>query len=132
MSKKGTGMEVTIRGIQAAQRANAQLIAAVSPDGAFGRAIREATAAVHRYAVSISHVDTGAMKASHRMQIRGLEGRVSLDQTARNPRSRVPTHEYGAHEHQRGGSHAFYERTYHEAGPGIARQAIQTVRRRCP
>lgn len=39
------------------------------------------------------------------------QGLVYLDPTAVNPRTGQRTAEYGAHEHDRGGSHAFYERT---------------------
>lgn len=129
---KGLKLDVTIRGVQEAQRANEQMIAAMRPRGAFGHAIQAATAAVHRYAIGISHVDTGTMKASHRMKVRELTGVVDLDRTSRNPRSRTPAHEYGYHEHERGGSHAYYERTLREAGPGIGRRALQDVRSGLP
>ena len=127
-------VEVTIRGIQEAQRANERIIAAMRPRGAFGRAIQVATSRVHRYAIAVSHVDTGAMRASHRMrlQLAQLMGIVSLDQSARNPRSGVPTHVYGYYEHERGGSHAFYARTVQEAGPRIVADAGHMIRRGLP
>ena len=125
-------MELTIRGLQEAQKANEKVIAAVKPRGALGRAVQIGTTRVHRYAVGVSHVDTGAMRASHRMEVRGLGGRVFLDRAARNPRGSKLTHEYGYYEHQRGGSHAFYLRTVAEAGRRILREMEAIVRRGLP
>ena len=100
--------------------------------GALGLAVQIGTARVHRYAVGVSHVDTGAMRASHRMEIRGLTGRVSLDRAARNPRSGALTHEYGYYEHERGGGHAFYLRTVTETGRRILREMEAIIRRGLP
>ena len=125
-------MDLTIRGIQQAQAANNKIIAAVKPSGALGRAIQYGTTRVHRYAVGVSHVDTGAMRASHRMQLSTMEGRVYLDRSSRNPRSRQMVYVYGFWEHMRGGGHAFYERTVREAGPQILRDMAGMVQRGLP
>ena len=117
-------MTVTIQGIQEAQKANEHNIAMLQPGGAFGRAVQYTVIQAHRYAVAITHVDTGALRASHRMEVIGLHGRIFLDPTARNPRTGTLTSQYGPTEEERGGSHAFYERTAYEGGPSIVRAAI--------
>lgn len=106
--------QLTIRGIQEAQRWNLRAIAAMQPDGQFGRAIQYATTIVHRHAVSITHVDTGALRASHRIQLDGLRGRIYIDPSSVNPDSGARPAVYGAIEEARGGSHAFYRRTVNE------------------
>ena len=64
-------------------------INALKPKGALGLALREGTAQTHRLSVAYTPHDTGALRASHRIKIdsRQTMGRVSLDRTARNPRS---------------------------------------------
>ncbi len=114
---------LSIRGIQEAQRANVRWVAALRPSGRFGRAIQFATIQAHRYAVSITHVQTGSLRASHRMHVSSLRGEIFIDPAAINPRSRLLTSKYGPVEHGRGGSHAFYARTEIEAGDRISRAA---------
>ncbi|MBN1430445.1 MAG: hypothetical protein JXB07_18895 [Anaerolineae bacterium] len=81
-------------------------------------AVRDTTLAAQRYAISITHEDTGALRASHRVELVSArqEGIISLDTSARNPRSNALTSEYGVYEHDRGGDHAFYKRTIDERG----------------
>jgi hypothetical protein len=117
-------MGLTIKGLQEAQAANLKNIAALKPNGAFGRAVQYATIQAQRYAVSITHVDTGSLRASHRMQMYGNKGEIFIDPNAVNPRSRSRPVDYGVYEHKRGGSHAFYARTEQEAGPKIANAAV--------
>lgn len=118
---------VTIEGIQEAQMANLRAIEAMEPNGAFGKAIKDITMSAHAYAVKITHVDSGALKASHRMKIeqQGYRGVISLDGRASGPNGNPA--EYGPYEHGRGGSHAFYERTVREAGRGITDKAVQRI-----
>lgn len=127
---------VTIEGIQRLQRDNLKTIAALRPGGALGRAVKIATMAVHRYAVRITHVDTGALRGSHQMAFResrrGAEGLVDINRATRNPVHGIPPREYGPIEHARGASHAFYERTYYEAGPEIVARAGSTLKRSLP
>ena len=114
---------VTITGIQQAQRANLKHIAAMKPVGAFGRAIQYTTIAAHRYTVSITHVwwdRGGGLRASHRMRINGLRGEIYIDPSSVNPRGQRPSI-YGPAEHARGGTHAFYARTEYEYGLRAAR-----------
>jgi len=119
-------MSMAIRGIQEAQQANLRQVAAVKPNGALGEAVKVGTTLAHRYAVSITHVDSGSLRASQRLSVQGLRGRVYLDPNAVNPRSGARPSIYGNYEHARGGSHAFYERTVEEHGNSIGDAMVQT------
>lgn len=126
-------MQLSIRGIQEVQKANEQIIAMLRPNSAFGRAVQYATIQAHRYVVAITHVDSGALRASHRMEIKGLHGRIFIDPTSpginrrrgrrRASQTALRPAVYGPMEHARGGSHAFYQRTEREAGTRISRAA---------
>lgn len=129
------GWRVSIKGIQEAQRANIRHIAAMKPGGGFGRAIQYATIQAHRYATSITHVDTGSLKASHRMDVSGLRGRVYIDPSSPGIRGRTATTRrsystkqrpsvYGPFEHGRGGKHAFYQRTREEHSSWLQRAKL--------
>lgn len=123
-------MGVKIWGIQEAQRDNEKRIANLRPAGSFGRAIQYATIQAHRYAASITHVDTGGLRAAHRMSATGLRGMIYIDPDAsyisRSGKRKKPS-QYGPIEHERGGKHAFYARTYAEAGTHITRAAGEGV-----
>lgn len=121
-------VRMTITGIQEAQAENNRVIASLQPSGALGRAVQYGTAAAHRAAVGMTHVDTGALRASHRMEVTGLRGRVYIDPSARNPRSRQRTETYGPYEHERGGTHAFYQRTIDEQGQSIEQAMMGIVK----
>ena len=115
---------VAIEGIQEVLDANLQRIAALTPTGAAGKAIKYGTIRLHRYAVAITHVwkyKGGALRASHRMAISGLDGKITIDPSAMNPRGQRPA-DYGPHEHARGGTHAFYKRAVEEEGPETSRR----------
>lgn len=113
-------MDVGIHGLQDAQRDNLRMIAALRPSTGIGEAVRVSSTDLHRYTLIVTHVDTGALRASHRIEYNegygGAEARISIDVAGRNPRTGQRTSVYGAFEHARGGSHAFYERTYSERG----------------
>lgn len=109
-------MDVSIQGLQEAQRDNLAMIRALTPYSGLGEAVKLTLVDLDRYAVSVTHVDTGALRASHRIQMDALEGTLSIQDGARNPRSGRLTSEYGPIEHERGDSHAFYERTFEERG----------------
>lgn len=106
--------EFAIKGIQEAQAENAKMIARLQPQGEVGQKIKDLTISAHRYAVSITHVLTGSLRASHRMELKGLRGRIYLDPQAVNPRSGQKPAIYGFYENKRGGEHAFYDRTVDE------------------
>lgn len=115
---------IDIKGLQEAQRHNAQMIRALRTGGPLGEGVRAAGAYLHSRAVMATHVDTGALRASHRMNYRQFLSsptvEISIDKGAVNPRSRTRTALYGPAEHARGGSHAFYERPYQEHGDRAA------------
>ena len=112
--------------IQRAQAANNKVVSELKPRNAYGEAIRNLTTGAQAYAQKITHVDTGGLKASHRVKLyrSQLKGEVSLDQGASRSDGGRPA-VYGFFEHQRGGTHAFYERTEKEAGDALGRRAVQ-------
>lgn len=123
----------SVEGLEQLQAYNRRLIAGLR--GPFlNRAVRDTTLAAQRYAISITHVDTGALRASHRVELVSARqvGIISLDRSARNPRSGALTSEYGVYEHDRGGSHAFYKRTAdefgHSAGMAGLNVLVESVR----
>lgn len=125
-------MDFTIQGLQEAQQGNLKLIAAMQPGGGLDEAVRIGTIAAHRYAVIETHVDTGALKASHRTKFeRSLfgqtTGKVYIDPSARNPRSKTLTAQYGVVEEDRGGEHAFYGNTVSRYGNRIADQSVAAL-----
>lgn len=127
-------VSVDIRGLQQLQTANLQAIRAVRPDGALGDAVRGATIALHRVATIITHVDTGALRSSHRMEFRllgGATGRIFIDPGAINPRGRRVA-EYGEYEHDRGGSHAFYGQVAAAEGEGVLENGSHVILRAMP
>ena len=122
-------IKTDIRGLQEIQAANARALAAVKPSGAFGRCIQYVTLGAQRVAAAVSHVDTGAMRSSHlaRLALNIGRGYIYLSPTARNPRSGRAVSEYGVYEHNRGGSHAFYDITVDDYGPTLVRRGYQIV-----
>jgi hypothetical protein len=122
------GVGFTITGIQEAQAMNNRAIAALRPTGALGRAVQYGTIAAHRYALGLTHVDTGALKSSHRMELSGTRGRIYIDPSTSNPRTGQAPVEYGVIEHNRGGSHAFYARVVAEHGTEIETEMERMVR----
>lgn len=124
MTKYNEGLSIT--GLQEAQADNQRHIAMMKPTGELGAAIREVTIGAQRYAITITHVITGSLRASHRMEIKGLRGQIYIDPSSYNPRSKQMPVVYGFYENKRGGSHAFYDRTVDEYG----REAGDIVLRR--
>lgn len=125
-------MQMTIKGLQEAQRAMVKAVAAMKPGGGLDDAVRFATIAALQYAVSITHVDTGALRASHRMRFDGASffsgprGVIYIDPASVRPGGGRPS-QYGVVENFRGGTHAFYARVPAERGETIARQAAGAV-----
>ena len=121
-------VELSITGIQEAQDACLRWATAVQPKGALGRAVQYMTVEAQRRAVELTHVDTGALRASHRIAYDGpARGRVFIDGGTVNPRSRQRTAMYGYWEHERGGEHAFYARVVDEYGATIRKRAVELV-----
>lgn len=116
-------MRVTIKGLQQAQKAMLRAMAAVKLESGLDRAVHVATTYAHRFAVYVSHRDTGAMANSHMIQREAAARyRIFLSETAKNPRTSALVSVYGVAEHNRGDSHAYYERTYQQ-GPQILSRA---------
>jgi hypothetical protein len=107
----------SIRGIQEAQQANEHNIAQLKPSGAYGRMIRDVTTYVHRYVVTLTHVITGSLRASHRMDVQSMRASIYIDPDAVNPKSGNRPADYGPFEEARGGEHAFYYRGAFIGGP---------------
>lgn len=124
--------DLTIAGLQEVQDANLKAIAALKPSGAIGSALRHVLTEVHRYSASITHVDTGALRASHRIAIEESEGSVYVDPTVRNPRSGKLVRDYARTEEGRGGSHAFYQRTASEIGGRVLGQGTSIIIKALP
>jgi len=116
-------MTLGISGIQETQRGVNEIMATFKPGGKFSKAIWRITMSLHRYAVSITHVVTGALRASHRQRMASdTIGFIWLDSGAVNPRTHEQPFRYGMYEEARGGDHAFYMRTVNEAAPGVVQQ----------
>ena len=119
---------LTIEGIQAAQDKNLRRYTTLRGSALY-QAAQIVGLGLHRYAVQITHVDTGALKASHRLELKQgaqVEGRIYIDPNSINPKGKRPA-EYGPVEHARGGSHAFYERTRREVADQLVRRAIAWI-----
>ena len=122
-------LDISIKGLQELQAKNLKRIAALRPSGPLGQAIKDATLGAHRYAVSVTHVLTGSLRASHRAEIKGTRGRIYIDPSAHNPRGKTKPVEYGYYENRRGGSHAFYDRTVEEYGAEVQGLVIKRVQK---
>jgi hypothetical protein len=119
-------VRTTIRGLQEAQEANAQVIAAVKPRGELGEAVRYATTEAQRWAIYYTPWDTGSLRASHQMKVKRTRGEVYIDPSAVNPRSGQRPSKYGFYLHKqgkrpgvRGGVRAFYRQTVDAKGQRI-------------
>lgn len=128
-------IDMTITGLQETQAAMNQALAALQPRGALGQAVQAATIGLHVYAVQITHVDIGALRASHRAQVdlsQQPRGTIFVDPSAVNPRTGKKTVDYGAIEERRGGSHAFYNRTINERGQTILNRSGLIIEKALP
>lgn len=113
-------MSEVIEGQRELQAALDQIAAAVKPSGALGQAVQAVTRHAWTLAQDASHVQTGALQASHRWSYAEVDGNaqglVTIDEGAFNPRSLEDVREYAPIEHARGGSHAFYARVVEDRG----------------
>jgi len=108
-------IDVEIQGLAETQARLERLLTDVDPGDGLRAVFAGMTLRAHRYATGITHVITGRLKNSHfpRVRVRGNEiyGVVGTNVA------------YAKAEHDRGGSHAFYDRVVAEDGPGIVAQA---------
>lgn len=103
---------ILIDGWNEAQLANQRLVAAVKPTGYLGRGVKAMTLEAQRQAINVTHVDTSALKHSHRVQFKNTKSDavgVVYVGAVTNPKTGETTSNYGIIEHQRGGEHAFYQ-----------------------
>ena len=115
-------MDISIRGLQEAQRSNMRDMAAVKTTGGLGRAIQMVALDAHRFEVSITHVDTGALRASQRVGMdKPARWTIYIDPSATNPRTGQNVNRYAEPENSRGGEHAFAERTLDQADQFVGR-----------
>ena len=112
---------LTIKGIQEAQNELVKAMARLEAPGPRRQAILYATTQAHRYLTGITHVDTGAYRASQWMKVEGERGELYVNPATVNPRSGLAPAEYSVYEEERGGSHAAYQRTVDEAANILAR-----------
>lgn len=102
-----------IRGLQEAQAACLQLLAAMQPRGALGGAVQFGLATASRLAIAETPVDSGAWRASHRVKMEGLRGQIYLDPTARNPKNGALVRVYAkANAQRKGGRYDVYKTVY--------------------
>lgn len=121
-------MPVSIQGIQQTQAQLNRLAANNQPNSVVGAAVEGATQAAHRYAIYVTHVETGALKGAHTYTVHGARGEVYIRPDAVRSDGRRPA-QYGPFEHARGGTHAFYARTVSEGASSIQAAAEAAVRR---
>ena len=126
--------QYTLEGAQEVQARNIRRIANLRPEGAAGEAVRDAAVAMHRHAVQITHVGKyvggGALKNSHRMSVSDLESLIYIDPNVVSPRRGKRKYKpaiYGVYEHERGGEHAFYDRTIDEIGGQVKARAVKHI-----
>ena len=103
---------IEVRKMQALQDANVHEIAKLKPGGELSRVIWSLLGGTLREAVMVTHIDTGSLQASHRMELDGWHGKIFIDPSTINPKSNTHPAVYGIYEHDRGGSHAFYDRAF--------------------
>lgn len=115
---------------QEAQRWNARAVAAMKPGGNTSRAIRDVIVQLQRAEIGITHVDTGALKASIRVEFNGgLRGKTFIDPAAVNPKHGKKVTSYAGVENARDGDHAFAERTVRDYAPAIINRALAQIGR---
>jgi hypothetical protein len=138
----GLGIRFRLRGLERLQAANLKLLKAISPRGGLGKGVKAATLHLHKYAIAITHVQTGTLKRSHIMDFAsgGVQtyrfgipivskavGRIYISPAARNPVTGQRPAEYGLVEHSKRGSHAFYKRTVDEQGKAAGALALVEI-----
>jgi len=105
--------------------------------GAFSQLVRETLEEMRDYAEAITHIYTGALASSHRVDYDAnhQRGEVFVDPNVMQHRARRPARSvasYAAAEHARGGSHAFYQRTLDEFGESVVRRGVAAYMGRMP
>lgn len=122
---------IEISNIQDLQRRYLEMVYQVRPENALGRAVKRVILQSHRAAVQVTHVDTGALRASHIVDLviraREIVGTLYISRDTVNPKHGERPFKYGIVEHERGGSHAFYHRTFYGTTLEAARDALRQL-----
>lgn len=120
-----------IRGMRQLQRRYLQAIRSLRVETGIGRAVRRIILRSHRVAVNITHVDTGSLRSSHIVDlvIRGMQavGTLYISRETVNPKHGERPYRYGIEEHDRGGEHSFYQRTFFDETVPAARDALRLL-----
>lgn len=114
---------VEVENMERVQRVMVRYIEALRPSGAMGRAVQKATLVLHRYALTVTPVDTGTLRASHTMKVAGNRGEIFINPANVNPKSRTRAAVYGPKVHAEAPHRAFYARTVKEAGQSAGQAA---------
>lgn len=123
--------KITIEGLQQAQAAMLKVIAALKPKGAVGIATQEMTIRAFRWVVTQTHVDTGTLKASRRMEVHELKG-IIYTVSGINPKTGKSARAYDVPEQARGGSHQTYVNFIATQALAVGRMGIITMLRNLP
>lgn len=112
--------DIQIIGYEETMAANRKMIEALHPRSGLGDAVRTVVLDLQQYAVGVTHVWTGALRSSHRVEFSAMgdqaEGVLFVTPATRNPITGDRPAVYGLEEEKRGGDHAFYMRTYQDRG----------------
>ena len=132
-------MGLSIKGLQEAQRAMLQVVMAMRPGGALGRAIQYAGLTMHRHVVPSTPHEYGALRAAHRVENKPLQARIYIDPGATAPRRKERPAVYGPRLHSHGmipglrsGIRAFYQYSVERYGAKVAKGAIREFKRELP
>ncbi len=121
-------IDIKVRGLERIQAAARQVVEAMTEGGALGKAVRHVALGAHRYATDRTVVDTGTWRASQRVEVKGLRGRIFIDPSAVNPKGGGKPSEYGAGlELRRGGRYAAYQQTFDQAGMNLLKEGAKIV-----
>jgi hypothetical protein len=119
-------MPFTVQGLEKIQAARMQLIYAMQPNGALGKAVLLGTTQMFRGVQTRIHRDTGTYAAAQIPKVNGLKGMVYTG-AYKNPKSGQAASVYGPFEEARGGGHAAYANTFKGDAPGVMHDAIKIV-----
>lgn len=124
-----TKYSLSIAKLQEAQDLNLRIIEAFKARGVAANIVKQMTIEAHRYLVTVTHVDVGAYRASHRIELTELRGEIRPDPKATNPKTGKLVMTYAEVEEGRGGEHAAYQRTKDDVGDKIAEGGVWAILR---
>jgi len=121
---------IKIDGLQKAQAANLKMIAALSPKGV-EKGTQAMTIRAFRWVVTMTHVKTGTLKASRRMEVQPLKGTI-FTVGGINPKSGKSAKAYDVPEQARGGTHQTYVNFIATQALAVGRLGITTMLKELP